>query len=96
MVAFVEASRRTDRLGQAANNVARTCPSLPVRREHAHRSSSRNLPEAEEVPDFLLGGLVRDTLDVNGVASGRHDCCVFEGGVLVSEVLLLRSEYVRW
>ena len=47
-------------------------------------AASEDVPEAEEVPDFLLGGLVADALDVDGVASGRHDCCEFEG-VLVYE-----------
>lgn len=33
-----------------------------------------DLPEAEEVPDLLLGGLVADALDVDGVG---HICGVF-------------------
>jgi hypothetical protein len=35
-----------------------------------------DLPEAEEVPDLLLGGFVADALDVDGVG---HDCGVFGG-----------------
>ena len=34
------------------------------------------LPEAEEVPDLLLGGFVADALDVDGVG---HICGVFGG-----------------
>jgi hypothetical protein len=37
---------------------------------------SDDLPEAEEVPDLLLGGLVADALDVDGVG---HICGVFGG-----------------
>ena len=37
---------------------------------------SEDLPEAEEVPDLLLGGLVADALDVDGVG---HICGVFGG-----------------
>jgi hypothetical protein len=37
---------------------------------------SHGLPEAEEVPDLLLGGLMADALDVDGVG---HICGVFEG-----------------
>lgn len=33
-----------------------------------------NLPEAEEVTDFLLGGLGANALDVDG---GRHACRFF-------------------
>jgi hypothetical protein len=40
-------------------------------------ANARDLPEAEEVSDFFLSGLVADALDVDGVASGRHGCCVF-------------------
>ena len=32
-----------------------------------------DLPEAEEVPDLLLGGFVADALHVDG---GGHDCGV--------------------
>lgn len=37
---------------------------------------SGHLPEAEEVPDLLLGGLVADALDVDSVG---HVCGVFGG-----------------
>ena len=47
-------------------------------------AASEDVPEAEEVPDLLFSGLVADALDVDSVASGRHDCCEFEG-VLVYE-----------
>jgi hypothetical protein len=33
----------------------------------------KDVPEAEEVTDFLLGGLASDVLDVDG---GGHDCGV--------------------
>lgn len=53
------------------------------------KSTSSDLPEAEEVPDFLLSGLVADALDIDDVASGRHDCVVFERLMcVVCEVLL--------
>ena len=47
-------------------------------------AASEDVPEAEEVPDLLFSGLVADALDVDSVASGRHDCCEFEC-VLVCE-----------
>ena len=40
------------------------------------RCVSDDLPEAEEVPDLLLSGLVADALDVDGVG---HVCGVFGG-----------------
>lgn len=55
-----------------------------VTREHCIAS----LPEAEEVPDLLLGGLVADALDVDGVG---HDCGVIRGKWLVSVIWLKRN-----
>jgi hypothetical protein len=40
-----------------------------------------DLPEAEEVPDLLLGSFVANALDVDGVG---HDCGVCGGNWLLS------------
>jgi hypothetical protein len=46
-----------------------------------------DLPEAEEVPDLLLGGFVANALDVDGVG---HDCGVLGGNCLLSVVWFKR------
>lgn len=52
-----------------------------------------NVPEAEEVTDFLLGGGGCDAFDVNDVA--RHVCCCFElvddKGYLEEQLGIVRS-----